>query len=67
MDHLKPLARMLAIAATTACLALTAVTGAAQTPSGPPIKIGSTLALTGPLSRPPRRCTSSSATSTSSS
>jgi ABC-type branched-subunit amino acid transport system substrate-binding protein len=50
MDHLKPLARMLAIAAATACLALTAVTGAAQTPSGPPIKVGSTLALTGPLS-----------------
>jgi branched-chain amino acid transport system substrate-binding protein len=41
---------MLAIAAATACLALTAVTGSAQTPSGPPIKIGSTLALTGPLS-----------------
>jgi branched-chain amino acid transport system substrate-binding protein len=49
-DHLKPLVRILAIAAATACLALTAVTGAAQTPSGPPIKIGSTLALTGPLS-----------------
>ena len=53
MDVLKSSSRRnIAIAAASRCVsALAALSSAfAQTPSGPPIRIGSTLALTGPLS-----------------
>lgn len=51
MDDVKSPGRFLAVAAAALCLAAVAPSAAlAQAPSGPPVRIGSTLALTGPLS-----------------
>ena len=49
MDDVKSSGRVWAIAAAALCLAMAAVPAMAQAPAGPPIRIGSTLALTGPL------------------